>query len=399
HPTEINTRNFFEELKKLPFINMTYQQQHRLHKPAKNDSVMEKKSISTPPTRQMIQEVNHDLRKLSEYKNINWYRTSIYPIKSKHSLPVKLNHLKLDGIIFGKLDASSLNGPIEVKSHTTVAFELSKYRKNIPDFSIHFTGSDLQDAKFEDMICLSFNYSRCTLKEASFIRSILSNTHFEFSDLCEANLSFCFGASCHEMGEASPAVFLAANLTKANLYGSNFREAFFSESRLDGATLDQGNFEMANFTGASCINTEFDGAYLQGADFKNANMLGAKLKGAHFDFNQFTKEQVLTFHYEDPYALSFINAIYEYMEKNKDKESKHKEGFERARQFILSFIHHEPYNENGQNLIVKAFLEKDPSFFGSTLRTKLLDVQKNISETEKKAVNKATSPAPKSNHY
>ncbi|HSW75719.1 MAG TPA: hypothetical protein VLG50_01635, partial [Candidatus Saccharimonadales bacterium] len=46
HPTEINTRNFFEELKKLPFINMTYQQQHRLHKPAKNDSVMEKKSIS-----------------------------------------------------------------------------------------------------------------------------------------------------------------------------------------------------------------------------------------------------------------------------------------------------------------------------------------------------------------
>jgi hypothetical protein len=69
-------------------------------------------------------------------------------------------------------------------------------------------------------------------------------------------------------------------------------------------------------------------------------MAGARLNGADFKLEQFTRQQVLSFHYKDIHAIEYVNAIYDYIEQN--EESRHKLGFQRARLLILSFINNHP---------------------------------------------------------
>ncbi|HSW70095.1 MAG TPA: pentapeptide repeat-containing protein [Gammaproteobacteria bacterium] len=118
--------------------------------------------------------------------------------------------------------------------------------------------------------------------------------------------------------------------------------------------------------------------YLEGADFKDANFTGALLNNAKFELHKLSDKQVLSLHYEDPHARDYIKAIYKYMNKYKHEKSKHEDGFKHAEELIYSFINRHPYDQNGQNLLLKEFLANPILRFTSKLHEELSTVHKNI---------------------
>jgi len=144
------------------------------------------------------------------------------------------------------------------------------------------------------------------------------------------------------------------HLTKGNFTDAEFCPFKFSANNsvftdLTGAIATDANFTNVDFKNSNLQNIILIGANLTDAKIKQANLQGAQLQGARFTLDQFTDEQILSFHYPDENARFYIKEIFDYMKENDKDKVKHKTGFERAQKLVLSFIH-------GQNELLTGFL-------------------------------------------
>ncbi|HSW92987.1 MAG TPA: pentapeptide repeat-containing protein [Gammaproteobacteria bacterium] len=411
-------------------------------------------------TSEMVLEVNNNLKKLRDFKGVKWDGIVVTPDKEMlvRNRAVDLGSLQLDGIIFGKLDQAADTS----KSKESADEELKQFFREVDGlqyrYKIYLKLASLAGAKFENILCTPFGFQHAVLTDSSFRLSILTGADFSHANMMCADLSLCYGATyfgkyyhwSNNQSHKSETDFEHANLTRANLYRSNFIKTQFLYTILDNASMNEGifisasfvgcdmkhanlslanfsnakfcyknnqgkvakphrtilfcanatgsNFTNADFTDANLRNAIFSEAKLEGAIFTGAEMENALLSNANFDLGQFTKEQVMSFYYEDLDASAYIDAIYDYMEQNKENEASHKKGFKRAHALLLSFIHGHPY-KNGKNQLLAGFLETGvlkgegsfSSFFSSSdtdknsLRARLLAVQASI-ESKNSAV-------------
>lgn len=324
-----------------------------------------------------------------------------------------LHHLKMDGIIFKDQQENTIAGTrpkSEEEASTILEHWYERYQlycrcrpSNDLHMYINFEGASLTGAKFENLLCASFYFKSARLTDASFKSSILTRANFSWATMQKVDLSSCYGATYLYGQEIVSPDFRLTDLTQAKLCKSNFSRVTFHSTILNEAKLNEGIFDSAIFSGCSMrhadltnanfTNAQFcpfettqmhsvptnlaganateanftsvrfnntnlqniilTGANLTGAHIKEAHLQGAQLQGAHFTLDQFTEEQILSFNYTDENARFYIKAIFDYM--NGKEEAKHKKGFERARQLILSFIIVHPY-ENGQNKLLTGFL-------------------------------------------
>lgn len=198
------------------------------------------------------------------------------------------------------------------------------------------------DELFPDFVETEFFHAN--LFQANLFHGNFNGVKFDDTTLDHANLS---------EGHFDRAVFQHCSMLQSTLCKTNFLGAkFLMDTSLSGANATGAIFTNVDFTGANLQDAILSEAHLTGAVFKGANLTGALLNGAHFNLNQFSKEQVLSFHYIDQNAQAYITAIYDYMTQD---ESKHRKGFERARRLILSFIDNQPY-VNGENKLLVGFL-------------------------------------------
>jgi len=259
-----------------------------------------------------------------------------------------------------------------------------------------FVQGNRQSIIDEDSFKLTNLFFKSNLFYANLSRSNFSEGLFHCTTLDHANLYD---------GIFAGATFRGCSMQQAILCMADFSNAKFPDSEnctnLSGANALGAIFTKADFTGANLQKIILTKANMIGAVFTNANMKEARLNEAHFHLEQFTRDQVLSFHYEDKNARAYINAIYDYMEQN--KEFFHTEGFKRARLLITSFIDNDPYVD-GKNKLLAGFLltgklpgEGGYSLFSSSktnensLRARLAAVQETIEELN----NPMTFHAPK----
>jgi uncharacterized protein YjbI with pentapeptide repeats len=148
---------------------------------------------------------------------------------------------------------------------------------------------------------------RPDLRNANLVKSHLTGAHLSAADLRRANLSganlrqsdlhradpreanFVVGASREDLRAvdldrawrmmielASRAELSEADLSQANLSGTDLRKADLSRANLSGADLSG-----ANLSGANLGGTDHSGANLREADLSGANLGGAVLTGAN----------------------------------------------------------------------------------------------------------------------
>lgn len=103
--------------------------------------------------------------------------------------------------------------------------------------------------------------SECDLSGANLYNSDLRN-----ADLSGANLS--------------KAVMYNTNLANANLYGANLSGVDLYNGGLDNANLTNANLSKAALYNATLVNTNLTNADLTGVDFTEADLSGATLSGA-----------------------------------------------------------------------------------------------------------------------
>lgn len=207
-----------------------------------------------------------------------------------------------------------------------------------------------------------------TLMEARFVKSNLfhanlssgnfSGVQFYRTILDHANLSggifngAVFYACSMERTNLCMASFSGAKFLSANTAHPFYLQEIITPTDLSGANATRAIFTSADFTGANLQDIILTEANLMGAVFTGANMTGAQLNEAHFNLSQFTRKQVLSFHYEDKNAIQYVNAIYDYMEQN--EEVNHQKEFERARLLLISIIDGHLLNPSNLSLFTRA---------------------------------------------
>ncbi|MBR8025200.1 pentapeptide repeat-containing protein [Burkholderia cenocepacia] len=99
----------------------------------------------------------------------------------------------------------------------------------------------------------------------------LSDANLRGSDLSDANLS---GANLRGSDLSG------ANLSDANLSGANLRGSDLSGANLSGANLSGANLRGSDLSGANLRGANLRGSDLSGANLSDANLSGANLRGS-----------------------------------------------------------------------------------------------------------------------
>jgi uncharacterized protein YjbI with pentapeptide repeats len=168
-----------------------------------------------------------------------------------------------------------------------------------------FSGSSMDNIKFEKCDLTDVNLSNKDLKGSEFRNCRLWATNFSGSDLSNANLSKAtgIGKSNFEGTILQGAVLKEVklfnkNLSQRNLRNTNFNRSLlkkvnFSGSDLQNASLRSADLSTANLSGADLSNANLSGANLTGADMRGANLThtnliqanltNANLEGANID--------------------------------------------------------------------------------------------------------------------
>jgi hypothetical protein len=81
--------------------------------------------------------------------------------------------------------------------------------------------------------------------------------------------------------DLSGADLYGADLSRANLYGANLSRANLSRANLYGADLSRADLSRANLSGADLYGSDLSGSDLSGADLSRANLYGANLSRAN----------------------------------------------------------------------------------------------------------------------
>ncbi|HSW93918.1 MAG TPA: pentapeptide repeat-containing protein [Gammaproteobacteria bacterium] len=410
--------------------------------------------LPTKPTQEERDAVNQDLRKLREIqrgahpKDWDGISVTVTPDNIGRETGIRLTSMNLDGIVFGKIDK---NSPHEMKAVSKEEAE-AEFAKLIKEFEkkhrgsflfqhVVFSGSSLTGAKFENLACFMFDFHGAQLLDASFKLSRLKSISFSNANLQGADFSFCFyGPYSNDLRVREERDFYKAIMIGATLYKSHFIKPIFSFAILNDANLSEGlfkggdfegcemkeanlmmadfskskfyrailkgahaagaNFTNVNFKSADLRNVDFTGATLTGANFFDADrlnvfdadMTGARMSGAHFDLEQFTENQLKSFHNIDDDARLYIAAIYlNSAQQHYRSMPTYVAELEREKQLVLSFIHG-PYDSDHQNVLLNQFL-RTGLFPGietheKSLHEKLLTVQRFIKHTRQGAESK-----------
>ena len=119
------------------------------------------------------------------------------------------------------------------------------------------------------------------LYEASILKAL--NNLLNGADLSEADLSGSNLSEAYLFGSnLSEADFRGSNLSGAYLFGSNLSGADLSGSKLSGAYLFGSNLSEANLREADLSDAELLGSDLIASDLSGANLIGSDLRGANF---------------------------------------------------------------------------------------------------------------------
>ena len=127
----------------------------------------------------------------------------------------------------------------------------------------------------------------------------------ELDKILELHKKWLNGEKGGNRADLSYANLYNADLREANLTGANLYNADLREANLTGASLSYVNLNCANLYNADLSNANLIGAILESADLREANLTGAslsnaKLKGVYAD------ETTAFFHLQCPKEGSYI---------------------------------------------------------------------------------------------
>lgn len=149
------------------------------------------------------------------------------------------------------------------------------------------SGRDFSDYNFAHALLQEANFSRSTLRGATFISANLSRTLFSHADLARANL---IAATLIETDlsyaqldgtRLLTAVLRRVNLVHVDLRGLDLQSLDLRGSELSGANLADQNLQQQDLSGANLTGADLRGANLTRANLAKANFDQAELAGAH----------------------------------------------------------------------------------------------------------------------
>ena len=116
-------------------------------------------------------------------------------------------------------------------------------------------------------------------------RANLRGTDLRDADLSGAYLSGADLSGAYLRGaDLSGAYLRGANLSGANLSGANLRGTDLRDADLSGAYLSGADLSGAYLRGADLSGANLRGAYLSGANLRGADLSGADLSGAYLNY-------------------------------------------------------------------------------------------------------------------
>lgn len=148
-------------------------------------------------------------------------------------------------------------------------------------------GRDFTDYNFAHALLQEADFSRSTLRGATFISSNLSRTNFSHANLARANLIAAtlietdLSYAQLEGTRLLTAVLRRVNLSHGDLRGLDLQSLDLRGADLSGANLADQNLQQQDLAGANLAGADLRGANLTRATLTKANLDQAELAGAN----------------------------------------------------------------------------------------------------------------------
>ncbi|NET29031.1 MAG: globin [Okeania sp. SIO1I7] len=262
----------------------------------KPTSEQEKKSLSSPTTRQKIttktkqkkeqsdkeystEEATAKLKKLlTQIINIFWELPKIYVVIIAVIVAIIVVNLVGEDSIFAKTLASA--------DTISLIVAIILFVKEIPDrkkefhyqaWSVIDAAKGIKDSQARFMAIQDLNKDNVSLRTLQAPGAYLASIDLKKANLNEANLS----EACLDNANLKQANLSYANLANAKLSSSNLIDTNLSFSNLSNANLSSANLSNANLVCADLSNANMSGVNLSGATLSGAKIIETYLVGAN----------------------------------------------------------------------------------------------------------------------